>query len=394
MKDLDKRILNKLIDKYENSKLSKGGTLINKSIKLSTKDEIFSPYNSFDSYKYADAYDAVIKQLEKQNYIKAFFEGETFKSLILNLDNVESVYEFLGREKPADELNSIRKVLNNYSFGNFVDSFKEYVNDYIDNKYDYPRTYFTNSEQLDLLLDTFKKIFTLKNDIKKRDFSAKYLGDSKLFESIQGKIIRIIKDFDGNTYSSDDDVLAEYNIVQNSSYAMIKNNLVLKINNSIINLDDLGHELLLSDSMIESLEILDSNVNKVITVENLTSFYSLNDNNAVIIYLGGFHNHTKQSLLLKIHDKYPNSKYYHFGDIDAGGILIYYNLVEKTGINFIPYCMGIEELINNKSNLKKLTDNDKRRLSSMLNDKKYTIFRETIRYMIENDVKMEQELLD
>ena len=175
---------------------------------------------------------------------------------------------------------------------------------------------------------------------------------------------------------------------------MVKNNLVLKINNSIIDLNDLGYELSLSDEMIKSVSLLDSAFSKVITVENLTSFYAMNDKSAVIIYLAGFHNHTKQSLLLKIYEKYPNAEYLHFSDIDAGGFLIFNNLVEKTGIPFKPYRMNVDELKSNLNNLKRLTENDIKRLNKMKNDEKFSYFHDVISYMLENGVKLEQELLD
>ena len=118
--------------------------------------------------------------------------------------------------------------------------------------------------------------------------------------------------------------------------------------------------------MIKSVRLLDSAVSKVITVENLTSFYAMNDKSAVIIYLAGFHNHTKQSLLLKIYEKYPNAEYLHFSDIDAGGFLIFNNLVEKTGIPFKPYRMNVDEL---KSNISDSVD----ALKSNLNELEATI---------------------
>lgn len=51
--------------------------------------------------------------------------------------------------------------------------------------------------------------------------------------------------------------------------------------------------------MIKHLSLLDSQVAKVITVESLITFYAMN-NKEEEIYLAGFHNHTKQNLLIKI----------------------------------------------------------------------------------------------
>lgn len=186
-KDLENNILNKLLDKYEKSKLSKGGTAVNRSIKLNTKDDVLKSYTSFDSYKYSDDNDAVIRKLESQGFIIAEFDNETFKSLTLNISNINSIYEYLNRNKPSDELNEIRKILNQYNYNNFMDMFLEYVSSYIDEKYDFPKNYFSNADQLKLILRVFSKMFELTNEIKKRDFSAKYLGDSKIFETVQGE---------------------------------------------------------------------------------------------------------------------------------------------------------------------------------------------------------------
>ena len=133
----EKNILNKLLDKYEKSKLSRGGTSINRNIRLTTKDEVLSSYTGFDSYKHADLNDAVIHKLEKQGFITAIFENDTFKSLTLNIVNVDSLYDYLNRKNPADELREIKEVLNKYHFDNFLDMFIEYVNDYIYDRFGY-----------------------------------------------------------------------------------------------------------------------------------------------------------------------------------------------------------------------------------------------------------------
>lgn len=394
MNNFEIKLLNKLIDKYEKSKLSKGGTKNNKSIRLTTKDEVLSSYTVVDSYKYTDDNDVILKKLEKLGFISTEYYEDTFKSLTLIVENVDSIYDYLNRCKPSDELMKIEDVLNKYKFDNFVNDFIVYIYEYIEKKYDYPKSYFTDSENLNLILKTFTKLFMLEEEIKKRDFSARYLGDSKLFETIENKIIKIIKDFDSKEELNSEEILSAYNIVKNSSYVLVKNKLNLKINDSLIKLDDLRFEMSLSDDMIKRLEILSSNVKKVITVENLTSFYTLVDDDAVIIYLGGFHNHTKQLFLKMIHEKYPNAEYLHFGDIDAGGIWIFENLRYKTGIPFHPFRMDIEELSNKNNNFKKLTEHDKSRLSKMLEDSRFEIFKEVIIYMLNNNIKLEQENIE
>lgn len=393
MSDFEKIILNKLLDKYEKSKLSKGGTKVTRSINLTTKDEVLKSYNDYNSYKYVEINDSILRDLEDKGFIITNYNNETFKSLSLKIENVDKIYKYLKREKPSNELKKIKEVLNKYNFENFVDEFINYVKEKVEKDYNYPKSYFNDSKQLDLILNIFTKLFTNEEEMKKRDFSAKYLGDSKLFESVQGKIIKIIKDFDGKDDLNDDDILAAYNITNNHSYALIKNNLIFQINNLVIDLNEFGYEFSLSDEMINNIKIIDSNIKKVITVENLTSFYKLKDDDALIIYLAGFHNHTKQNLLKIIFESYPNADYYHFGDIDAGGFWIFVKLAEKTKIPFKPYKMDKMELIN-KRNLKKLSEYDIKRLNKMLFNKEFSIFYDTINYMLEHNVKLEQEMLD
>lgn len=74
--------------------------------------------------------------------------------------------------------------------------------------------------------------------------------------------------------------------------------------------------------------------------------------------------------------------------------MIFNNLLEKTGIPFVPFKMGVKELIENKNKLKNLTSTDKKRLNKMLTDSKFSVFSDVISYMLENNVKLEQEILD
>ncbi len=395
MNSFEKNVLNELLDAYERSKLSREGTKIRRNIRLTTRNDCLKSYTLIDSYRYVDDNDAVLRKLEGMHFIKTEYENDSFKSLTLNLEMVDSIYLYLGRKKPSEELDKIKEVISLYHFDNFMEDFLSYVRETMDKKFDYPKKYFSDAKELNLLLKAFKGIFELNEEMKKRDFSVKYLSDSKAFEKIENKVIKIIQDFDNAAGDlENEDVLASYNIVKNSNYALVKHGLVLKLKNQVISLDDLGYEFSLSDEMIKNLEIIEVKAKKVLTIENLTSFYQCDEKDCILIYLGGFHNHTKQNLLKKIYEKAPILSYSHFSDIDAGGFLIYRNLVDKTGIPFHPYKMSIEELKENKEKLKTLTNNDVKRLQELLSNPDFSLFHDTIEYMLKNNCKLEQEALD
>ncbi|MBR3336772.1 MAG: hypothetical protein IKG26_07045 [Bacillus sp. (in: Bacteria)] len=86
----------------------------------------------------------------------------------------------------------------------------------------------------------------------------------------------------------------------------------------------------------------------------------------------------------------PDIDYYHYGDIDAGGFYILLHLREKTGVEFKPMNMDVETIATNVDYAKPLTENDKRRLKNLLNGE----FNDVVTYMLENNCKLEQEVLD
>lgn len=387
-------ILNSLINKYEHSKLSKEGVKVNKKIKLTTKDKILANYNIVDSFKYRSEIEFSLNELKNKDYINIIYNRGILDSIILNLAKLNDIYKEVNKESPIKIKEECLKILNDYnSSNNIINNFIDHSKDYIINKYILPKEYFSNKDELLLILNTLNNLFNLKEEMLLRDFSSKYLGDSKKFNSIKNRIINIIKNFSDKEYLDNIDILEEYNIYNPNKYVLIKNELKFKINNTIIDLFDFNFEFNLNEKMVDKLVILNKDIKNIITIENLTTFYSIKWP-GLVIYLGGFCNKMREKLLNKLYLKFPNSNYYHYGDIDVGGIKIYYDLIKRTNINFIPYQMSIKELNDNKELLKELTKNDILNLNKMKDDIKYIKFKDVICYMLENNIKLEQEILD
>ena len=396
MSDLENKIINKLLTKYESSCLSKEGSLRNIKIKIDINDSIFKDLRGIDSYKYKDSYDLVLKKLEDNNFINTCYSKDFyFEYLTLNIDNVDNLYSYANLWNPIYENQLVNKYLNTLQLDGYLNDFKNYIIKHIETKYRIPKNYFDCLDELKVLILILTNINKLNEEVMKRDFSVKVLNDSKKFVKYESKVINIIKDFDSNSSNIEkEDILKSYNIVSNYSYTLIKNKLIFKLGDTIIDLNKLPYEFSLSNKMIKDLTIIKSDIQKIITVENLTSFYKLEDSDPLIIYLAGFSNSVKHELLKKIYSVYPKAHYYHFSDIDCGGFYIFNNLKLKTNINFVPYKMSKEELINNKDNLKTLTENDRKKLLLMVNNNEFSLFKDTIEYMLKNNCKLEQEILD
>ena len=111
---------------------------------------------------------------------------------------------------------------------------------------------------------------------------------------------------------------------------------------------------------------------------------------STFIYLSGYHNTAKQRFLKKIAENNSGVSWFHFGDIDPDGYYILKNLIEKTGISFVPLYMDVQQLINCKQYCKPLEKNDMVKANSLL---KFHFYDEVMEFMLANNCKLEQEII-
>ena len=188
----------------------------------------------------------------------------------------------------------------------------------------------------------------------------------------------------------DDEILAEYGIYHTPNYVYFKGNAKFTLGEETIPLDSFHQGIGLSGEDIPEIRFTElSQIKKVLTIENLTTFFRWKEPDCLIIYLGGYHNSVRRRLLKEIYQALPDVQYWHFGDIDAGGFAILKDLQKKTGIPFQAYHMDLDTLMQYEKYGKKLSGNDRKRLEALAAESPE--WQETIRYMLEHDVKLEQE---
>ena len=229
-----------------------------------------------------------------------------------------------------------------------------------------------------------------------RDFSIKLFHDSKTAELLRGKVQSMLYQY--GEFEEKEHILEESGIVNTPTYVCIKGCAEIILGGQQIDLRNIRGDLALSSETLKDLSRVAVTGGKIITIENLTSFHDFNDNEYFVIYLGGFHNRTRRNFLKKVYDDNPDSLYFHFGDIDAGGFYILNHLREKTGIRFKPVYMGKEILEKFRAFTKPLSQSDRKRLENLLeryegeDDREYAdICSETVEYMLINNCKLEQE---
>lgn len=239
-----------------------------------------------------------------------------------------------------------------------------------------------------------------KNEILERELSISVLANSKTWESkYKTKVLRILKKsgyFDSLIENCVDEkevnkvILEEYGIFANPSYVYFKGNGTIVFENGNVTKIYSDIPLAISSTSIRkivSFEITDS---KIMTVENLTSFNRINEDDTFYIFLSGYHNSAKQNFLKRIYNQNVEKEYFHFGDIDPDGFYILENLRSKTLINFEPYKMGIAELKIYSAFTKTLEENDISKAKALIDN---GCHKEIMEYMLQHNQKLEQEII-
>ncbi len=400
----DRKILNSLLDSYENSLLFTGENKVNINIDFPFNKRKLPAYFDESSYEYESIHSAM-RELEEKGYIRIVWkkgkENHIISKVVLNTVQLDRVYQYVKRVPKSDLILSNIALLEKYR--SLYDTpvcqrFTDYILERL-------RGHQTVKEYIDLedcgktgLL--LKGIFEIERNQKQcyiREFSITVFRDSKILEHIGSRLGKIFRNF-GEDFADKDiaEILAEYGIYHTPNYVYLKGKVSFTIGQTTYDIGSLKQGIGISGEDLSEIGFCDiSAVKKVITIENLTTFFRWVEPESLIIYLGGYHNSVRRALLKAVHLALPDAQYYHFGDIDAGGFEIYKNLCAKTKIPFQMYRMDLDTLVSHQRYGKELTENDRERLKKILeqNAGEAEEFCELIRYMLENNVKLEQECI-
>lgn len=410
MAHYDIKILSGLLDSFENSLLSRSENKVNIHVAFQFTKKTMPEYFNESSLAY-DEIHAVIKELERRDFLSVVWKkgkvGHIIQKVILKEEYIDKVYSYLKRTPKMDNENLHLQFLSAWEQEQkqketlIASKFVAYLKERIEAGK-------TVKEFIDLSdLEKTKKILAMLSLVENnkescyiREFSIWHFADSKIFESQFGVLGKIMRRF--KTEFADMDIyqiLAEYNIYNTPDYVYLKGTGELsfhKESKSIVDLVYLEQGIGISGADVKNIRVSGKDrVKKVITIENQTTFFRWQEENSLIIYLGGYHNSVRRELLSRVYQELPEAEYLHFGDIDVGGFEIYRDLCEKTGIPFQTYHMGIWELKHYEDYTKKLTDNDKKRLQTLMKREWFgqKKIAQVLEYMEKNDRKLEQEII-
>lgn len=392
-----KDVLEALLDKFEKSKTYRGENAVNQSFQVRPAD-FFRDYDSdFANLDEQGDFERELHVLEDAGLIAMSCKNGVIKSISMVPSAQDTFYSLLGRTELKDlEKNQIDMYMAHLGKNAVLDSFcKAQIKRLEERKKTEYEMHIARK-----IIRVLAYICDNTEEILERELSIELFSNSKTFEKeYRGKVLTVLKKY-GNFADLIENVpdereqghtiLAEYNIYPNPTYVNFKGEGVLRLKDGKkIELSALMPIAIDSDTLdrIDNVEVVSS---RIVTVENLTSFNRVHDEKTFFIYLAGYHNTVKQNFIKKIAESNKNKAWYHFGDVDPDGFYILEHLKKQTGIAFKQLCMGIDELKKFRDYCKILEDNDIKKAQSLIDKGLYL---DTMRYMLENNVKLEQEVV-
>ena len=393
MKDKRYEIMNIFIDRYENSAAFKGTSTRKRKIQLKLY-QVYPHYGNSEYYLETEEIEEAVNALLKLNFIKAGQNSDFgHRDIVLNTDEqiIRQIYHFLGRTDLKYAQHQFLLALSQYQAFDWINNFLhelEVRTQHFQSLYPYLES--NSIQELKDIVAILNHMVLIHEEISYRRFSIMVLHDSKKLELYKNKIYHIIHDFYDDSLNNESEAFEAFGIIRNPSVIYVKGNMRFQIKDQIVDLKNFNCHFGFYSDHIRELEIIEMNVNKVLTVENWTSFNDLELEDTLIIYLGGFHNLAMTQFLHKIfHFLNTQAKYYHFGDIDAGGFYIFLNLLKKTDIPFQTWKMDLLTLQAYEKYAKALTPNDIVRLKKLQEE----INAPVIDYMLKKNIKLEQEII-
>lgn len=398
-----KIILKKLITKYENSKTYENSNKLKQSFYVKPSEIFKNYYSDFADIDEVGDFENDTYELQSEGYveIKHKKHSSVIDKIYLNVSKVDQIRSVIGikekNEVKTEELRFFEGYMKNDVFSGWY-SRQEIERIRCGKKIRY------SIPESTIILDLIDRIIGNEDELLERELSIITFGNSKTFEkSYRRKVCRLLSEYleatdqmsDFNiTVNSDTErnhlLLERYGIYQNPAYVYIKGNI------KIIHSDNRIIDVLKDSSMAISISLM-NHINEVVvfdknivTVENLTSFHRIQDENTSFIYTGGYSGRTVKRFLQYISHNNSDKSFYHFGDLDPDGFCILDNLKDATGLDIKPFHMDLENLIKYKPYAKPLSERDVKLARSLIR-KGHNI--DILKYMIEENIKLEQEII-
>ena len=405
---LQKKILHKIIDKYESRRDYAAGEKSTRRTMLSVDKKQFPDYFHISDSSFRLELNREMQALEDRGLAvlewQKFNRGHTLQRVILNEDALPEAYRLLNRQSRRDEYESLAAFFAQWQ-GKSHGALAPFFADILQKLHDLAPLparvkLETREDYLDLFIGLNAFFAERNQEVLKRQLSVSLYNNSKRWDELEKSILWVVRNYclqeDGEM--DDADILSERNIIPNPIHINLSGPLVFSTPRGSVDVSAFYPDIGLPPSMIQEMNIEVCSAEAVVTIENLSSFYQYvydGPPGHLAIYLGGFHNRPRRLILTKLRKFLQSNSspipFYHWGDMDLGGFRIWNHLCQKTGIPVQPLFMDEETYLSCLSQGQPLEESYAKKLTELLAIPAYEPFHTLIRLMLEEGKRVEQE---
>lgn len=402
-------ILNRLLDKYENSKhLTQPGTS-NRRVMLSNMKKDLPEYN-YENASIRDTYHAAAQQLEHEGLVSLEWLDDhlLLKCMALNLEQVRQSYKLVGRIHPADlaakVTSMIGEALKDVSTS-WIKAWEKETCENAEKDYRVPAVCKENMELFKNLLIALREYAALHESVTMRAFSNKCFHDTKYFERhIRDSFLRIARKYDETLSDacfenklSEREQLAILGIYARPELYELAGPCILETKFGKI---DVGAAplsgLAIPSTLVDEICAVDlSNVDLITFIENKTNYdeYLISERSEreLVVFHGGFSSPQKLKFFAMLADaasETVNERLW--SDIDLGGFQMFQQMLEAAP-RLQPMRMDGSYVEKYHSSGLERSEEYLSKLKIALENNAYPLFSDSIAAILKYGVTIEQE---
>lgn len=353
-----KQLLDKLIQKYENSAHANPN-------KDNSKRRIMYHLKSYRAYDVQDfdiveEINADMEELQSKGYIQIEYDQEHvnhMKTIILNLDRVSDIYqEYYGKQSKNDEAQQLSQLLQDYQKKIKTTWIQAFIQD--------EQTYLVSNGCLHKYvgkdIDHIKQLFMVLAYIDEgrnnfmRAMSNDLFHDTKYFENeLKSSFLSLIHRYEP-TYlmaKADDYEMRESEIFRSLGFQLYPEEfawcapiqLYLK-DGTCMDTTPFQKGFILSGDMLSDIQHMEIQAKRIMLIENKANYYHYikhKQSDEAIVFAGGHYSPVRKQLYECMREEFQGEIYLS-SDIDLGGFLMFARLKNEVFPNLKPYHMSLD----------------------------------------------------
>lgn len=341
------RIVKKLLTKYEKSRSYQKQAIQSRKIAITPKQ--IGTFN-LEDYDHKSALIEDVKALKELGFVGfewvEFEEDNLIKRiwLVQDPDAVDLAYAYVGRKVTFKGNFDLYDWLISSNF-DYYEWINDYCNDLVkvfDRTGKFGNKLFQKADQSKLFLECLQKLDTLKGDvIHERMLSVQVFNDSKAFQKVyKSKLISLLKKYVEDL--DETDPLSWVGIRTNPECLQFSGNICIALTSGTFDARVFKQgAVMLAREAVNITSIQGDHLHGILFVENQASYESLLEqrpDNWLVVYHGGFASKAKKQFFQALYQAFPDQTYYHWSDIDLGGVRIF-DALQKIIPIVKPLCM-------------------------------------------------------